>query len=272
MRRIHLFEIEDQSWLPEVIRQGMTDYLRFVLGRSRFYDPIVPVLRESLEKSGENRLLDLCSGGGGAIVEVWKALNKAGAEKISITLSDKFPNLAAFRYIKEETGGAISYIEEPVDATRVPSSIPGLRTSFSSFHHFQPEVAKKILEDAAAGNRAIAIFDGWGNRLILIIGIIFVHPLLFFFATPFIRPFKISRLVFTYLLPLIPLFTIWDGIISMLRLYNENELEELTKNAGENGYTWKQGVARMNGFAGISYLVGLPGKQKYSERAIAGMD
>jgi hypothetical protein len=29
MRRMHLFEIEDQSWCPRAVRDAMTDYLRF---------------------------------------------------------------------------------------------------------------------------------------------------------------------------------------------------------------------------------------------------
>jgi len=50
--RIHLFEFEDLPWFPGVIREGMVDYLRFILGNINFYKPIVPLIKEGLDKSG----------------------------------------------------------------------------------------------------------------------------------------------------------------------------------------------------------------------------
>jgi hypothetical protein len=43
-------------------------------------------------------------------------------------------------------------------------------------------------------NRAIGIFDGGDKNLLAIVGIIFIHPIVFFLFTPFIKPFKISRI------------------------------------------------------------------------------
>ena len=33
-------------------------------------------------------------------------------------------------------------------------------------------------------------------------------------ATPFVRPFRWSRLLFTYVIPLIPLLVLFDGTVS----------------------------------------------------------
>ena len=38
-------------------------------------------------------------------------------------------------------------------------------------------------------------------------------------VTPLIRPFTLSRILWTYLLPLVPLTCWWDGIVSQLRAY-----------------------------------------------------
>lgn len=40
MRRLHLFEIEDQAWCPTVIRDCATDYLQHVIAAVNAYEPI----------------------------------------------------------------------------------------------------------------------------------------------------------------------------------------------------------------------------------------
>jgi len=118
--RLHLFEFEDLPWFPNIIREGMVDFLKFLLGNLNFYKPITPLIARGLEKSGQNEILDLCSGGGGAIVQVQKNLLELTSKDFKITLSDKFPNIATFRYIEEITNGKISFIDKPIDATNVP--------------------------------------------------------------------------------------------------------------------------------------------------------
>ena len=44
--------------------------------------------------------------------------------------------------------------------------------------------------------------------------------------TPFVRPFKWSRILLTYVVPLVPLIVVFDGTMSFLRLYLEHELRE----------------------------------------------
>lgn len=64
MRRLHLFELEDQSWFPQPIRAGMTDYLAFVANLTdRPYRAFVGRLRLAMERMGEHTLVGLCSGG-----------------------------------------------------------------------------------------------------------------------------------------------------------------------------------------------------------------
>jgi hypothetical protein len=46
--RLHLFELEDQPWLPGIVRDLATDYLRFIQATFRLHRPIVPLLAEAL--------------------------------------------------------------------------------------------------------------------------------------------------------------------------------------------------------------------------------
>ena len=60
-----LFEFEDKKWLPEIIREGMTDYLRFVLNSGNFYEPVAELIVQLLIVTDSKQVIDIGSGGGG---------------------------------------------------------------------------------------------------------------------------------------------------------------------------------------------------------------
>jgi hypothetical protein len=83
-------------------------------------------------------------------------------------------------------------------------------------------------------------------------------PLMLFFLTLFIKPFRLSRLFFTYIIPLIPIFALWDGIVSMLRIYSPDELLQMTSELGKENYVWKAGLLTNKIGTKITYLIGYP--------------
>jgi hypothetical protein len=256
--RLHLFELEDQPWFPHAVRQGMMDVLRFLITALGMYKPIVPLLREALEHTNQHQLVDLCAGAGGGIKQVWQELEKQTGQKYAITLTDKYPNLEAYRYLSEQTQGGLRFEEASVDATAVPASLPGFRTVFSAFHHFNPETATALLADAVRQNQGIGVFEGAGKRWHELLLVWLVFPWLILLFTPFIRPFTWNRLLFTYLIPLIPLATVWDGTVSLLRLYTPEHLEKMVAGLDAPHYTWRFGRARHWSGTGVLYLLGYP--------------
>ena len=252
------FEFEDQPWFPEVIRDGMTDYLRFLFHTFKLYQPVLPLLKDALVRSNNNQILDLCSGSGGAMEGIYENLKNTFKADIKITLSDLFPNVLVYQLIRKHTNGGISYVEFPVDAGDVPSELKGFRTLFSGFHHFEPKKAVAVIKDAVEARKGIGIFDGGNRSLWMIVLLIIAHPILLFLCTPFFRPFRISRLLFTYLIPVIPFCTVWDGIFSISRLYKPAEMLLMAQEADRNDYTWISGKVRNKVGMSIAYLVGYP--------------
>jgi hypothetical protein len=253
------FEFEDFSWFPDTIRRSMVDYLSFFLRKTQFYKPIIPVLTDCLQHAPVQAVTDLCSGGGGPILQVQKWVQESTGSNIAITLTDKFPNTEAYEYIREQSGGSISYSATSVDATAVPASLTGMRTMFSAFHHFSPAMAKAGLKDAVAQQQPIAIFDGGDKHVLAMLGIILMHPVIFFCCTPFFRPFRFNRLLFTYLIPIIPICTVWDGIASIMRMYRPKDMLRMAQEADEQGrYIWASGKKRHPLGFHIAYLTGYP--------------
>lgn len=254
--RKFLFEFEDLKWFPDVIRSGMTDYLRYLLTALKFYKPVVPLVREVLAKTNSQIVVDLCSGGGGAIQQVYEDLSERSND-IKVIVTDKFPNVEAYHFLEKQTNGGISFSEKSIDASDVPHELNGVRTIFSGFHHFGPDFAKAVLKNAVESRSGICIFDGGNKSIWMILGAIFIHPILFFIFTPFFRPFRISRIVFTYLIPLIPLCTMWDGVVSILRLYHPEELYTIAKSVSDN-YEWRSGKVKSGFGLSMTFLTGFP--------------
>jgi hypothetical protein len=258
MRRLHLIEIEDQPWCPGPIRDAATDYLRFAERVGDAYGPIVPLLRSALERAGARRVVDLCSGGGGPWPELHPTLAAAGCE-VEVCLTDFYPNLAAFERARAASGGRISYVPHPVDATAAPAELEGFRTLFTGFHHFRPEQARAILRDAVEKRRPIAIFEVTERRALSIALLLLLLPITVLLATPFIRPFRASRLFWTYVLPAVPLLVTWDGVVSCLRTYTPEEMRAMTDEIGARDYVWEIGTTPSGkGPTSLTHLVGLP--------------
>ena len=60
-------------------------------------------------------------------------------------------------------------------------------------------------------------------------------------VTPFIRPVRLTRLLLTYLLPVVPFCTWWDGMVSCLRAYTPDELTRMVASLPDNDYVWDIG-------------------------------
>jgi hypothetical protein len=261
MPRIHLFEFMDQTWYPQVFRRIQTDYLQFVTTRGAGHQQLIPLFTRALQHAGTYDIVDLCSGGTGPWLSLCHQFEQAGLP-VKVTLTDKYPHPDALRKWSASSQAGIEYLPEPVDAMRVPPHLTGMRTMFEGFHHFKPAQARLILQDAVKKRVAMGIFEASLKPPQAPI-IFLLSPLMtllgYFFATPFIRPLTWSRFIWTYLLPIVPLATCWDGLVSFLRVYSQKELKDLTSSLEHKDYFWEIGQASTGTPLFVfTYLLGYP--------------
>jgi hypothetical protein len=255
MKRMHLIEIADMAWCPRGIRQGVADYCRFLVEASGFFNGIAPLLAETLRRTGARQVLDLGSGAAGPWLGLQPRLRELGID-LPVCLSDYYPDLAAFERARRLSNQAITYRAETVDATQVPAELSGFRTMFQAFHHLRPEQARAMLADAVAKGAGIGVFESGSRGVLTLLGQLGT-PLRVLILAPFIRPFRWSRLFWTYLVPALPLVLLFDVIVSCLRIYSCPELRELT--AGLDRYHWDIGTVRVKWVpTPITYLIGVP--------------
>lgn len=153
--------------------------------------------------------------------------------------------------------GTIPFHPQSVDATAVPPELTGFRTVFTAFHHFRPAEARAILTDAVRHGQGIGVFEvvRRSPREISVIALTWLATLLF---APFVRPFRWSRIAWTYFPPIFPLVGTFDGIVSCLRAYSPEELRALA--AGLDDFEWQAGEAPGAWWRPlrVTYLIGVP--------------
>ena len=233
----------------------MTDFLSYLANSLNIFKPIIPLLEKGLNSSNENNIIDLGSGSGGGWIKLSTIL-KRNKPNIQIFLTDYFPNKNRVDQFNDEVLN-FRYVKEPIDARDVPQSLKGLRTLFLVFHHFRPKDALLILQNSVNANQPIAIFEGQERSLMSIIGMIF-SPVTLLLTTPLIKPFEFRRIIFSYVIPILPLLVIWDGVVSCLRTYSINELRELVLRVnGNENFNWEINKLK-SGPGNILYLLGTP--------------
>jgi len=233
-----------------VIRDDFTTVLHHAWGFNSVYKLAVPFL-SSLVRSSKTSLIttsdpktkektiefvDLCSGGGGPAAEIAYEFSKslsssASSANVRLTFSDLFPNIPAFTSLKEQwakvaennksSSFVVDFCPTPLDATQC--QLKGIRTLYGSFHHFERPLASAILTNASSSQCSIFVCEPLTRTLHSFLVTIFGVPLLSFLA-PFIDGrFSFPRLLFTYIIPILPLMLSFDGFVSTFRAYTPME-------------------------------------------------
>jgi hypothetical protein len=252
LRRLQLFEFLDQSWCPQAVRHGATDYLEAITSRGDIYGPIQGEIFRAIEACRAEQVVDLCSGGGGPWLSPGWRRALADHAPLTLVLTDKFPsNELSVRLHADPTVTCVNF---SVDAASVPRSLTGFRTIFSSFHHFPDTLARAVLADAVHAGEGFAMTEVT-SRTVRACAIMLLMPLFAWVLTPRMRPFHWSRLLLTYLIPFIPFVVFWDGLVSCFRTRTPQELLHLTTPFPE--YDWTAGYAQGRWLSPV-YLIGRP--------------
>ena len=263
MKRYHLIEIEDQAWLPFPLRDSLTDFLTFSAGLSR--KPFVHIaekLTRTLRTTKSDALIDLGSGGGQPATTLAELVREKGIHNLSLYLTDLHPNTACLNRSASKCKAPVTVVDSSVDATNVPHHLRGFRMMNNSFHHLQPPLALKVLQDAVDQREGIMIFELF-DRSPAVVGNLIGGLIVLFFTAPFMPPFRLSRIIFTYMIPVIPLLIIWDGLVSGLRVYSQEELRNLvSKVENHESFAWDIGKISVPFHpTNATYLIGYPNQK-----------
>lgn len=264
MRRLHLIELHEQTWYPASCRELFQRLLGSGVHTFRLFDHLAETLDGLFARVGTENILDLCSGSGEAAVSVWEhsasLLEKRG-RKLHIVLSDLFPNLAAYERLRDQHGELIEFYPQPVNALSPPADAPGLWSMIESLHHFRPDDARAILQNAANKADGFLALESTGKTWKHFLLLLTIVPFIAAWTTTFqLRPIRFRNVLWGLLLPLVPFTASFDGIVSSLRTYTKTDLEDMIASIESEDFSWRVGTAPVPDGPGrgleVTYVLG----------------
>lgn len=266
MKRIQLFEFEDFDWFPSSIRACMTNLivqLQKIMGIDAVLASLIAKTVKDLKVS---QIVDLGSGSGGVMPHVIKQLHtNKDLGTVKLMMTDLYPNPEMVKKYGHGKDGLIGYSENSVDARKIASAPEGLKTMINSFHHMRPKDARKILESAEKNKQPLLIYEMAENTIPLLVWwfllpiSLIVLIIMVLFMTPSLKPLTWRQIIFTYLIPIIPVCYAWDGQASLPRMYTFKDLDILLQGLGSEEYKWKKGHAKNDaGKKKGTFLIGFP--------------
>jgi hypothetical protein len=255
--RLQLFELNDLAATPAPLRETIVETLSRALAWGRMLRGLVAPLREFLAAAGTDRVLDLCAGAGGPAAILRAEYARAGLEPPRFTMTDLFPRVDAWAPIAAH---GLDYVEEPVDATAIPPDLAAgrARTVINAFHHFPPPLAAAIIADAVRSSRGLFISEAFGRNPLQFatfgpagMASLLLNPLL-------ARRDRAVKALYTWATPIALAASVWDGLVSTMRVYTEDELRAMTEAAP--GFTWTFGTYDAPLGARGTYFWGVPAR------------
>lgn len=211
-------ELEDHSWFPGSLRNFQTEFIGFVVAKFKVYDEFIKYLN-ALSLSAQP-MEDLCSGSGEPAISIFRKSYCFG----HLSLSDKYPNPSSLPDDK------ISYDKQSRDVLEMEFKRGRYYTMFNSLHHFKDADKLKIARNIQASGSTAFFVEILEPTLACFFKVLFLTTFGNLLLTPFVRPFSLVRLLFTYVIP-VNLITIpFDGIVSVLKSRSVRQYQELFTN------------------------------------------
>jgi hypothetical protein len=227
MRRKEIAQISTSNKTPKWLRSMISEFLSWFVLRVNATKPFIPVIEEALEKADNKHIINIDFGLGAGISTVQPFLES----NISVS------NLPLEHFTPEKKG---------------------VYLFINSFHQLHPNKAIEMLQAIVKNRQSLVVLEGNNDSLWQVVGMTVFVPLTVIFTAPLVRPFRISRLFFTYILPILPFIIMLDGCIALFKLYSLKDLDKLVGSIRSEDYEWKRGK-NDNGRGGkIIYLVGHP--------------
>jgi hypothetical protein len=215
-------------------------------------------------------VLDLGAGVGGPARALTRAIRRAGRVPPRFILTDLHPAVAAWEALCASYPDDLAFEPQSVDATKIPPAVAKgrARILINALHHFPPELAQQLFADAVATSSGIFIAEPFGRNPLRLMPLM-ATTMLSFLATPFLTSRHRLLKTLWILSTLGPLASLWDGIVSTLRVYDEAELRAMVEPLGDR-FTWTFGYHHF-GLGGRGYYFwGVPREPAGAKRRKPG--
>jgi hypothetical protein len=258
--RMQLFEFNDAPWAPEALRSLIIESLGVTLERGRLLDGLVEPIADFLTRADTDALLDLGSGSGVPAKVLLSALGSRGLRP-HMRLTDLQPRPSEWQALASAHPGQLDFVPHPIDATAIPDEIGAGRGRIvvNVLHHFPPGLVRAVLTDAVRTGQPIFIAESFGRNPLAFLGGFGPHGLPALLEAPLRRGPRALRAGLVWATPVGLAASIWDGLVSTLRIYEASDLRALlTDVPSADTFEWRFGTYPVSRFGDGVWATGHP--------------
>jgi len=234
---LFLFEFMDQQWIPASLHATLREVLEFhhKVTLSYYYAWAAREVLKRAETTVIERVIEL--GAGSAGFSQTLALSIRDQKKnLQVEICDLRPDVDRYRELEKLFPGLLRARMEPVDLT-VWTPPPGrlLLIMSAAFHHIPPRRRSPVL--ASLIKHPTMIFESISRNLVSMIGCALgcvpgmLTPLYFFKRSAG----RWRRFIWCWFLPVAPFMVAFDGVVSCLRCWTEEEWRKALGKLGMSG-------------------------------------
>ncbi|KAL8907426.1 MAG: hypothetical protein Q9207_001396 [Kuettlingeria erythrocarpa] len=173
---------------------------------------------------------------------------------VDFILTDLFPHIPSWK-LACSTSPHLHYIPQPIDACSTPRDLTSLTSSpqplpprkpfhlFSlAFHHFPDPLARAVLRNALRNSSGFAILELQSRSLSGLFTALMLGPVLWLTSWYHFWG-DWTHLFWSYVVPVVPVVVVLDGLVSALRTRTTEELLALMDDEEREGWRFESGAA-----------------------------
>ena len=221
----HLFEFMDLDWLPVSLRNVLREILE--CGNAKpfrpYYDSAAAIASETATKTGSDHIVEL----GAGTAPLTRRLAAEGRDR-KLTVCDFNPDETTYRELQSEYPESVHPIYESVDFSKHREWPPGtLLVLSATLHHLPREAREQTLKAMTSSADAVLVIEPLRRTIssllfVLLSAIPAVILPIWFLG----RPNRWQRFLWCWLIPVAPLMFLWDGWMSCLRQWPDQDYRD----------------------------------------------
>lgn len=257
--RLHLFEVNDAPWAPPGLRETIVEALSRTLDWGHVLRGLAPHFSRFVAETKSAEVLDLCAGAGGPAAILARELRAAGHAPPKFLMTDLHPRVESWERVRAAQPDLVDFVREPVDAANLPAELGRgrARVIINALHHFRPELAGAILRGAAKGSPGVFVAEGFPRNPARFAPFAWAGlPALL--AAPILAPERrLEKALWTWATPVALGVSVWDGLVSTMRVYTEQELRAMVAPLGQE-LAWTYGTYDFFPGGRATFFYGVP--------------
>ncbi len=238
MKTRYAFEFCDHAKTPHPIRKTLLEILETCNQQFRpYYQEVSNDILDICDKEGLTSVVEL---GAGTAPITRELACDSRATNLKLIPCDLYPETQVWEELEKEFPGQVESVSEPVDFLQ-PRDWPekSLLVLVAAFHHIPPKLRPLFLKTQSESGERVAVFEPLRKTpFSMALTIFAIFPALLLPILKIRRPGRLRRVLWCWLVPVVPLMFMWDGIVSCLRQWNPEEWEANLQEQLADDHTW----------------------------------